>query len=79
MYFMLLLKLDWMLSGCHLKMYMTNAQLKLAKTGHAFFWTMALVSGDSLCVHNVGVGVVLVMLGGSMLSLANASTTRAKT
>ncbi len=60
-------------------MYMTNAQLKLAKSGHAFLCTIALVSGDSLCVHKVGVGVVLVMLGGSMLSLARASITLAKT
>lgn len=79
MYFMLLLKLGWMLSGCHLKMYITNAQLRLAKTGQAFCWIFSFVAGDSRWVHNVGVGVVLVMLGGSMLSLARASITRAKT
>ena len=60
-------------------MYMTKAQLKLANTGHALFWIFALVAGDNLCVHNVGVGVLLVMLGDSMLSLANASITLAKT
>src|ERR1700733_6522961 len=35
-YFMLLRKLGCMLSGCHLKMNMTKAQLRLAKTGQAF-------------------------------------------
>lgn len=68
-----------MLSGCHLKMYMTMAQLKLAKTGQAFCRIFSLVDGGSRCVHSVGVGVELVMLGGSMLSLAKASITRAKT
>lgn len=60
-------------------MYMTNAQLKLANTGQAFLSTMAFVSGANLCVHRVGVGVVLVMVGGSILSRASASITRAKT
>lgn len=58
---------------------MTNAQLRLANTGQALSWIFALVAGDSLCVHNVGVGVALVALGGSMLSFANASMTRANT
>ena len=79
MYFILLLKLGWMLSGCHLKIYMTNAQLKLAKMGQALFSILDFNSGDRLCVHSVGVGVVLVILGGSMLSFARASITRAKT
>jgi len=79
MYFMLLLKLGWMLSGCHLKMYITNAQLKLANTGQAFSCIFALVFGDNLCVNSVGVGVPLVMFGDSMLNLANASITLAKT
>lgn len=76
---MLLLKLGWMLSGCHLKMYMTKAQLRLANTGQACCRIFSLVDGGRRCVHNVGVGVELVMLGGSMLSLAKARTTRAKT
>lgn len=79
MYFILLLKLDWMLSGCHLKMYMTNAQLKLANTGQALFSIFAFSSGESLWVKSVGVGVELVALGGSMLSFARASITRANT
>jgi len=79
MYFILLLKLDWMLSGCHLKMYMTKAQVKLANTGQALFSIFAFNSGDSLWVNRVGVGVELVVLGGWMLSLARASITRAKT
>lgn len=58
---------------------MTKAQLKLANTGQALSSIFVFHSGDSLWVHNVGVGVVLVALGGSMLSLANASMTRAKT
>lgn len=58
---------------------MTKAQLKLAKTGHAFCWILAFVSGESLWVKKVGVGVVLVMVTGSMESLARARMTRAKT
>jgi hypothetical protein len=38
MYFILLLKLGWMVSGYHRKMYMTSAQLILAKTGQAPAW-----------------------------------------
>jgi len=76
---MLLLRLGCMLSGCHLKMYMTSAQLKLANTGQAFFRIFAFIVGDSLCVNNVGVGVPRVTLGGSMLILANASITLANT
>ncbi len=79
MYFILLLKLDCMLSGCHLKMYMTNAQLRLANTGQAFCSIFALSSGENLWVNSVGVGVPLVTLGGWMLSFARASMTRAKT
>ena len=60
-------------------MYMTKAQLKLANTGHAFLSIIAFVSGDSRCVNRVGVGVVLVIVGGSMLSRASANMTRAKT
>ena len=79
MYFILLLKLGWMVSGCHLKMYMTKAQLRLAKIGQALFSILDFHSGDNLWVNNVGVGVELVALGCSMLSLARASITRAKT
>jgi hypothetical protein len=79
MYFILLRKLGWMLSGCHLKMYMTNAQLKLANTGQAFLSIFAFSSGENLWVKRVGVGVMLVALGGSMLSFASASITRANT
>ena len=35
MYFMLLRKLGWILSGCHLKMYITSAHDIEAKTGQA--------------------------------------------
>jgi hypothetical protein len=79
MYFILLLKLGWMLSGCHRKIYITKAQLRLAKTGQAFRSIIAFVSGLNRCVNKVGVGVVLVMLGGSMLRRARANMTRAKT
>jgi hypothetical protein len=79
MYFILLLKLDCMLSGCHLKIYMTKAQLRLANTGQALCSIFAFNSGDNLWVNNVGVGVELVALGGSMLSFARASMTRANT
>lgn len=58
---------------------MTKAQLRLAKTGQAFLSIMAFVSGENLCVKRVGVGVVLVIVGGSMLSRARANMTRAKT
>jgi uncharacterized membrane protein len=58
---------------------MTKAQLRLAKTGHAFLSIMAFVSGENRWVKSVGVGVVLVMVGGSMLSRASAKMTRAKT
>lgn len=68
-----------MLSGCHRNIYITKAQLKLAKTGQAFLSIMAFVSGENRCVKSVGVGVVLVMVGGSMLSRASANMTRAKT
>jgi len=78
-YFILLRKLGCMLSGCHRKINITNAQLKLAKTGHAWCRIAALVSGDNLCVNKVGIGVVLVLLMGSMLSRASANITRAKT
>jgi hypothetical protein len=60
-------------------MYMTKAQLKLAKTGQALCSIFAFSSGESLWVGRVGVGVLLVKLGGSMLSLARASMTRANT
>lgn len=58
---------------------MTKAQLRLAKTGQAFLSIIAFVSGENRWVKSVGVGVVLVMVGGSMLSRASAKMTRAKT
>lgn len=45
-YLMLLLKLGWMVSGYHRKIYMTKAQLRLAKTGHALFWMVEMVEGE---------------------------------
>ena len=44
MYFILLLKLGCMVSGYHLKSHITIAQLKLAKTGHAFRCTFSRIS-----------------------------------
>jgi len=53
---MLLLKLGCMLSGSHLKMYITNAQLRLANTGQAFACIRRRISSDSACV---GMGIAL--------------------
>lgn len=67
---MLLRKLDWIAAGCQRNMYMTNAQLRLAKAGHALAYILSLASGvircDSLCVP------------GSTDIFAIASITRAK-
>lgn len=79
MYFILLLKLDWMLSGCHRKIYMTKAQLSVANTGQAFSSILIFSFGSNLCVHSVGVGVRAVIAGGSILNRANASITLANT
>ena len=77
MYFMLLLKLGCMLSGCHLKMYITNAQLRLAKTGQAFACIRDLVCSDSSCVGKAGSGVC--GDGAETDRRASARTTLAKT
>lgn len=42
---MLLLRLETRVSGYQRKMYMTKAQLRLAKTGHALFLIWARDSG----------------------------------
>ena len=70
-YTMLLRRLDISVSGYQRKMYMTNAQLRLAKTGHAFFWISDRDSG----VMREEKGC----MPGSTESLAMARTTRAKT
>ena len=77
MYFILLLKLGCMLSGCHLKMYITKAQLRLAKTGQAFAFIFSRISGERSCVGRVGMG----MEGDGVETerRASASMTRAKT
>jgi hypothetical protein len=76
-YFMLLLKLGCMLSGRHLKMYMTSAQLRLANTGHAFALIFSRTSSGRSCVGMVGMGT-----DGDGVETArrpSASMTRAKT
>ena len=78
MYFILLLRLGCILSGCHLKIYITNAQLRLAKTGQEFACILARTSGESNCVGN-DIGKVESDDGACTESLANANTTRAKT
>jgi hypothetical protein len=45
-YFILLLKLGWMVSGYHRKMYITKAQLKLAKTGQALAVILSRERGE---------------------------------
>jgi hypothetical protein len=77
MYFILLLKLGCMLSGCHLKINITKAQLRLAKTGHAFALIFSRISGERSCVGRVGRG----MEGDGVETerRARASMTRAKT
>lgn len=51
---MLLLRLDTMLSGCQRKMYMIKAQVRLAKTGHAFSLIFVrdsgVISDESGCI-----------------------------
>ena len=76
MYFMLLRKLGWMVSGYHLKIYITNAQLRLAKTGHALALIFVRVSSDNMCA---GMSNVAAWGLGSMEIFARASMTRAKT
>jgi hypothetical protein len=76
-YFILLLKLGCMLSGCHLKMNITKAQLRLAKTGHAFAFIFSRISGERSCVGRVGMGMAVE--GVETERRARASMTRAKT
>lgn len=76
-YFMLLLKLGCMLSGCHRKMNMTKAQLRLAKTGHALALIFSRISGERSCVGRTGIGIE--GDGVEMERRARASMTRAKT
>jgi hypothetical protein len=71
MYVILLFKLRWIDSGCQRKIYMTKAQLKLAKKGHAF----ALMCARAVGVISEDRGFTL----GSIDSFASASITRAKT
>ena len=77
MYFILLLKLGCMLSGRHLKMYMTKAQLRLANTGHAFAFILSRISRERSCVGKVGIGTA--GDGVETERRARASMTRAKT
>jgi hypothetical protein len=74
---MLLLKLGCMLSGRHLKMYMTSAQLRLANTGHAFALIFSRISSGRSCVGMVGMGTD--GDGVETARRASASMTRAKT
>jgi hypothetical protein len=46
-YFMLLLKLGWIVSGYHRKIYITKAQLRLAKTGQALAVIFSRELGES--------------------------------
>jgi len=71
MYTMLLRRLDARVSGYQRKMYMTKAQVMLAKTGHALFVIWVRDSG----VIREERGCML----GWMASLARESITRAKT
>lgn len=70
-YTILLLKLDINVSGCHRKIYMTKAHVKLANTGQALLSILDLASG----VIDDESGCML----GRTASLAIASITRAKT
>jgi hypothetical protein len=82
-YFILLLKLGWMVSGYHLKIYMTRAQLSEEKTGHADFWIVSLCEAERKGWDNDGVVEVndedVRVRRGCIDSLARASITRAKT
>lgn len=71
MYTMLLRRLDARVSGYQRKMYMTNAQVRLAKAGQAWSVIWARDSG----VMREEKGFML----GWMASLASESITRAKT
>jgi hypothetical protein len=79
---MLLLKLGCMVSGYHRKMYMTSAQLILAKTGQAPACIFSRAEGERKgCVGGEGEEVIKGeerFWRGCMDSLARASITRAK-
>lgn len=77
MYFILLLRLGCTLSASHLKMNMMNAQVRLAKTGHALACIFVRISGESSCVGRGG--NLEFAVAGCTDSLASASITRAKT
>jgi hypothetical protein len=76
-YFMLLRKLGCMLSGRHLTLNITKAQLRLAKTGQAFALIFSRSWGERSCVGRVGIGTE--GEGVEMERRARASITRAKT
>ena len=80
---MLLLRLLCTLSGCHLKIYMTIAQLKLAVTAHPFFTMARLKSSLPANCQTpplAGPAVRLLPLGlGCVASFARAKITRAAT
>jgi hypothetical protein len=76
-YFMLLRKLGCMLSGFHLKINMTKAQLRLAKAGQAFALIFSRSWGERSCVGRVGIGTE--GEGEETERRARASITRAKT
>jgi hypothetical protein len=87
-YFILLLKLGWIVSGYQRKMYITRAQLRLAKTGQAPAWIWARAEAESKgCVREIGEPGVGKgeeaarerVRWGWIDSLARASMTRAKT
>ena len=77
MYFILLRRLGCTLSGRHLKINITKAQLRLAKTGQAFALIFSRSCGERSCVGRVGIGME--GEGVEMERRARASITRAKT
>lgn len=70
MYCMLLFRLGWRVSGYHLNRYITDAQLRLAKIGHALFCIFALASQPTPRPPSFLFRTIV---------LATASTTLAKT
>ena len=78
-YVILLLKLVWIVSGYHLKRYMTKAQLRLAKTVHALSLIFCRVVGLRRSAMGDGVREEGEEEDGWMESLARDSITRAKT
>ena len=81
-YFILLRKLGCNISGYHRKINMTNAQLKLANTGHAFRSTVPLLAftvPSPLSVVEESANVCPNTPPGCTLIFASANTTRANT